>query len=228
MIEGPKLVAEAAAAGVELTDVFHDEDVAAPPVADVAVHSVAAGVLDRVLDAATPQGVAAVAVLPAASLDDVLARPGLVVVGDRIGDPGNVGTLARSLEAAGGGGLVLLAGSADPFGPKAVRASAGAVFRLPVAADIDPAALGDSCRRAGRRLVATAMTGGTPHTVIDLAVPVALVVGNEAHGVAPEISDAADELVSVEMDGPTESLNVAMATTVLAFEARRQRVGGEQ
>jgi RNA methyltransferase, TrmH family len=187
------------------------------------VHVVAPGVLGRVLDAVTSQGVAAVATMPVASLDAVLERDGLVVVCDRVSDPGNVGTIARSLEAAGAAGLVLVAGSADPFGPKAVRASAGAVFRVPIATDVDPAVLSDACRRSGRRFVATTMVGGTVHSSADLTGPVALVVGNEAHGVAPAILAGADELVSVEMDGPTESLNVAMATTVLVFEAKRQR-----
>jgi TrmH family RNA methyltransferase len=187
-------------------------------------------VLDRVLDAATPQGVAAVAVLPARSLDDVLTGERPVVICDRVADPGNVGTIARSLEAAGGAGLVLIAGSADPFSPKVVRSSAGAVFRVPIATDVAVGDLVAACRRSGRRLVATAMSGGIGHTDAPLGGPIALAVGNEAHGVDRAILTAADDLVTIEMVGPTESLNVAMATTVLVFEARRQRdrMGHEQ
>jgi TrmH family RNA methyltransferase len=216
-------VAEAAGAGLELVAVFHDEAFDVPDVGDAEVFTVASGVLGRVVDAVTSQGVAAVATIPTVGHDEVLARDGLVVVCDRVGDPGNVGTIARSLEAAGAAGLVLTAGSADPFGPKVVRASAGAVFRIPIATDGGPVELAESARRAGRRVLATTMTGGTAHTSIDLTGRVALVVGNESHGVAPEVLADADELVTIEMDGPTESLNVAMAATVLVFEAQRQR-----
>jgi TrmH family RNA methyltransferase len=220
-------VAEAVAAGVELDAVYAEEGVAVPDVGATPVRIVADRVLGRVLDTVTPRPLVAVAVLPHHRLADVVAAAARdrvpLLVGDGLADPGNVGTIARSLEAAGGTGLVLTAGSADPFQPKVVRSSAGAVFRLPVVVDADPTELVAACRDAGVRVWATTMSGGTDHTDADLGGAVAVVVGNEAHGVGPELMAAADGVVSIAMDGPTESLNVAMAATVLAFEARRQR-----
>lgn len=232
MVEGPKLVSEAVASGLAVRRVYVEEghplpagvdstDVATADVADIAdVAVVAAGVLGPVLDTVTPQPVAAVVELPSVDLDEVVSLPGLVIVADGVGDPGNVGTIVRSLEAFGGAGLVLTAGSADPFGPKAVRSSAGSVLRVPVVDGAVVAAVVDACRRHGRPVLATAMAGGTLPEPSSLRAA-AVVVGNEAHGVSAALADAADGVVSIPMAGPTESLNVAMAATILAHEASR-------
>jgi TrmH family RNA methyltransferase len=223
VIEGPKLVAEAARAGIDLDMVYVGEGTALPDVGQAAVRIVADGVLERVLDTVSPQPIAALAALPSHVFDDLVGRPGLVLVGDRIGDPGNVGTIARSLEAFGGAGLVLTSESADPFQPKVVRSSAGAVLRLPIVDAVAPAEVVAQCRRADRRLLVTSMDGGVPLDDADLSGPVAIVVGSESHGVSQTLIDAADELITINMSGPTESLNVAMAASILAYEAARVR-----
>jgi TrmH family RNA methyltransferase len=223
VIEGPKLVAEAAKAGIELDVVYVGEGTTLPDVGEAVVRLVADGVLERVLDTVSPQPIAALAALPSHTFADLVQRPGLVLIGDRIGDPGNVGTIARSLEAFGGGGLVLTTESADPFQPKVVRASAGAVLRLPIVDAVSPTEAVEQCRRADRRLLVTTMDGGVPLDDADLSGPVAIVVGSEAHGVGQKLIDAADELISITMSGPTESLNVAMAASILAYEAARAR-----
>lgn len=210
-------MAEAARSALVLRQVFV-EDGQPLPVGVTDATTVAVGVLGRVLDAVTPQPVAAVVEWPQRSIDDVLAASGLVLVGDRVGDPGNVGTIVRSLEAFGGGGLVLLEGSADAFGPKAVRSSAGSVLRVPVVEGVAPAELLDACRRCGRRVLATAMSGGDAPNGAQLRAA-AVVLGSEAHGVSEPLLEGADGLVSIPMVGPTESLNVAMAATVLAYSA---------
>jgi TrmH family RNA methyltransferase len=217
VIEGPTLVADAIAAGVELEAVYVGADVDIQITRDQI--PVAAGVLDRVLDTVTPRAVAAVAPIRSASVADLVtaaqagSRP--LVVLDQVSDPGNAGTILRAAEAGGCVGMVVTDGSVDPWSPKAVRASAGAVFRVPVAIAPDLAALG------GIERVGTAADAPTPHLEADLAGAVALVVGNEAHGL--DATAAVDRWVRIEMDGPTESLNVAMAATVLVFEAFRQR-----
>lgn len=223
VVEGPKLVAEALASSLVVQRVFvedgHPLPVSATDVgADVAV--VAPGVLGRVLDTVTPQPVAAIVELPQRTIDEVLSSPGVVLVGDGVGDPGNVGTIVRSLEAFGGGGLVLLEGSADAFGPKAVRSSAGSVLRVPVVEGVPVAELLDTCARCGRRVLATTMTGGDAPDGALLG-DAAVVLGSEAHGVSAPLLEGADGLVSIAMAGPTESLNVAMAATVLAYESSR-------
>jgi TrmH family RNA methyltransferase len=139
------------------------------------------------------------------------------LVADRINDPGNAGTLLRSAEAAGVDGVVFTAGSVDVFNPKVVRASAGALFAVPVVTDVDLAqALGHD-----RRSFGTTSHAGTPFTEADLTQPAAIVVGNEAHGL--DAATPVDEWVTIPHRGRAESLNVAMAATLLVFEVARQR-----
>jgi TrmH family RNA methyltransferase len=138
------------------------------------------------------------------------------MVGDRLADPGNVGTIIRSAEAAGADAVVLTPGSVDAFNPKVVRATAGSLFRIPVVT----AALHD-LRTAGLRVLATSSHVGAAHTDTDLTGPVAVVVGNEAHGMAPDAP--VDGWITIPHAGAAESLNVAMAATVIAFEVARQR-----
>jgi len=174
----------------------------------------AAGVIERVASTDSPQPILAVARIPPSAFD--LTTAAFVLVTDRIADPGNLGTILRSAEAAGVDGVVLTAGSVDPFNPKVVRASAGALFRVPVL-DASLAAV----HAAGLRTIGTSSHRGTAHTDADLTGRVALVVGNEARGLPDDA--AVDEWVMIRHHGRTESLNVAMAATVLCFEASRQR-----
>jgi len=229
VIEGPTNVAEAIRSGVALDEVFVDEAAEPPAGADAAgvpVTWVRAGVLDGLLSTRQPQPVCAVAptdrVRP---LDDVVAaavaadRPVLVLVD--LADPGNAGTLLRSAEAAGAAGVVLVGASVDPYNPKVVRSSAGSIFRVPLA---EAATLDEVIAAVGDRPSWAATAGGTvAHTEAALGGAGAIVIGNEAHGLSPAQVAACRSSVRIVMDGPTESLNAAMAGTVLLFESMRQR-----
>jgi TrmH family RNA methyltransferase len=214
VVEGSTLVAEAVAAGCVVEAQF-----VAPGVAPVAgageVHELGPGVAERVSDTDTPTGLFAVVAAPIADAG-VLARAGFVVVADRLADPGNLGTILRSAEAAGVDAVVVTPGTVDVLSPKVVRASAGAVFHVPVV-ESDLAAV----RRAGLRLVGTSSHAGTPHTRADWRGRVAIAAGGEAHGL--DADAAVDEWVRIEHSGRAESLNVAMAVTLLCFEAARHR-----
>ncbi len=139
------------------------------------------------------------------------------MVADQLSDPGNLGTILRSAEAAGVDAVVLTPGSVDPLNPKVVRSSAGALFHVPVV----EATLAD-VRHAGLALVGTSSHQGTRHTDADWSGRLALVLGNEAHGLADDAD--VDRWLRIEHSGRAESLNVAMAATVLVFEAARHRV----
>jgi TrmH family RNA methyltransferase len=139
-----------------------------------------------------------------------------VVVLAGVSDPGNAGTVIRSAVAAGAAGVLLTPGSVDPTNPKVVRASAGAIFALPVASVDDVSALGLT--------TVGAVAGGLSPDDVDLAGPIALILGGEASGL-PD-GELYDTEVALPLDGGVESLNVAMAGTVLLYEARRQRQGG--
>jgi TrmH family RNA methyltransferase len=179
------------------------------------VHHLARGVAERVADTETPTGLFAVIAIPTPD-PTVLERAALVVGVDRVSDPGNLGTILRSAEAAGAGAVVVTPGTVDVYNPKVVRASAGAVFHVPVI----PAAL-DSLRHAGLRLVGTSSRRGTPHTAADWSGRLAIVAGSEAHGLDDDAP--VDDWVCIAHHGRAESLNVAMAVTVLCFEATRGR-----
>jgi TrmH family RNA methyltransferase len=194
--------------------------------ARVQVHHLKEGVLEKVGSTRTPQPVLAVA--PIARPDrSVLARDGIVVVGTLISDPGNLGTILRSAEAAGAAAIVLGPGSVDAYNPKVVRASAGAIFGIPVleaaAEGWSPVEALDALGALGRQRLGAVATGATPYDRADLARPTAVVLGNEAHGLTPEVAARLDGTVAIPMAGATESLNVAMAATVLCFEAARQQ-----
>jgi len=229
VIDGPTLLADALAAGVAIDEVVAepgcpDDLLDRATAAGATVRRAAEGLLARATDTVTPHGVAAVARLPRLAATDALATAGplaLVLVG--VGDPGNAGTLLRSAEAAGAGAVVFCDGSVDPYSPKCVRASAGSVLRLAVARKGDSGGVLAGCAERGLRTVGTLARDGVPYDEADLARPTALVLGSEAHGLPAEVAAAVDLAVTIPMAGRAESLNVAMAGTVLCFESLRRR-----
>jgi TrmH family RNA methyltransferase len=223
VVEGPTLVAEVLDSDLVVHEIYASAD------ADVdfvdgraSIHLVAAGGLEAVLSTMTPQPVAAVVQTPVATIDDLRNdRPVLVLVDVR--DPGNVGTLCRTAEAAGFAGLVLAESSVDPTNPKVVRSAAGASFRLPVVQGSGFASVAQSLREQERSVLAAALGyESSRHDLADLRTA-AIVLGNEAHGLDDDHIGHADHVITIELDGPTESLNVAAAGAVLCFEALRQR-----
>ena len=235
VVEGPKSLADALSAGWPVETVFVEtgalDRVAVADVLSasndvgVRVWEVPDGTLSRAADAATSQGVVAVAEWT----DHNQADPGITileVVAYGITDPGNLGTLLRAADAAGASRVVVAGdGAVDPTNPKCVRASAGSLFHVPVlVAGGDGGAdhlraLGD----AGVRRLATDVRHGRPYDEVDLTGPTALVLGSEAHGLPGSLDELIDERLTIPMAGRAESLNVAMAGSILCFEALRQR-----
>jgi TrmH family RNA methyltransferase len=229
VVEGPILVSEAVAAGWPIEAQF--VGAGERPVAGAGPSfELAEGVLERVASTGTPQSPLAIAAsaYSAGPAPIDLETVSFVVVLDRVTDPGNLGTIHRSAEAAGVELVVATPGSTDPFGPKAVRASAGALFHVAVATHTLA-----EVAEAGLRLIGTSSHTTPdrcvqPHTEIDWTGRVAIVLGNEASGLAHGSTDDVDpiaEWVTIEHLGRSESLNVAMAATVLVFEAARHRGG---
>lgn len=226
VVDGPVLLAEALQAGTRIVEVFVDVERFDGALAELLDRAEATGaevfgvdteVLRRVSDPVHPRAVTAVAARchhdpgVLASVRTVLALVG-------VADPGNAGTLVRSAVAAGFGAVATTPGTVELFGPKALRSSAGALFHVPVL-DIDtPGDLGPT-----HTTVATTPDAPVAYDEVDLTGPVAILIGNEAHGLDPRIADTADVTVRIPMTGPTESLNAAMAGTVVCFEVARQR-----
>jgi RNA methyltransferase, TrmH family len=235
VVEGPTLVVEALRSGWAVESIYVDAAAEAgwyatpglddPTVGRAPVAVLAGGVIDRVATTTTPQPVLAVVERRVASIDvlDTLVD-GFVLVVDRLADPGNAGTVLRSAEAAGVDAVVCTPGTVDVFNPKVVRASAGALFHVPIVVDVPLAEV----RRPGWRLVGTTSHGGPPfdaesHDDMDIPQRLAVVLGNEAHGLDADVD--VDGWVTVPHVGRSESLNVAMAATVIAFEVARRRRG---
>jgi len=177
-------------------------------------------VYKKIADVMAPQGIAAVVRMPDWNLDELLDTPNaLFVAACGLQDPGNLGTLIRSCEAAGAAGLLVLEGSADPFNAKVVRATAAGLLALPIVRLTSDEFL-KAMRARNARLVATSAHGGTPYKQFDWSRrPLALCIGSEGEGLPEEIESACAERVTIPMRGRAESLNAAVAASVLLFQA---------
>jgi 23S rRNA (guanosine2251-2'-O)-methyltransferase len=193
----------------------------------VRVQQVHRDVLERASGGASHQGVVAdVAGLPVAALED-LARaddgPPLVVVLDGVEDPQNVGAILRTVDAAGGTGVVRQTRRAAPLDGAAAKASAGAVHHVPVADVVNIARAVDDLKGLGLWTVGLDADSKTTYYELDLSIPIALVVGAEGHGLRRLVRERCDFVAAIPMAGQVASLNVSAATAIVLFEAVRQR-----
>jgi RNA methyltransferase, TrmH family len=209
VVEGLGLLRQAIEAGWEVEGVYVTPGTVVD--VDATVFELVPNVMERVASTESPQPVLAVVAMRAVVVPEAAT---FVLVADRLADPGNVGTIIRSAEAAGADAVVLTPGSVDPYNSKVVRASAGSLFRIPVVV-----ATLDSL--SGFRRLGTSSHRGDVYTDPVYHGKVAVVVGNEAHGL--DDGTAIDQWITIPHAGAAESLNVAMAATVLAFEVARQR-----
>ncbi|MGH9075848.1 MAG: TrmH family RNA methyltransferase [Acidimicrobiales bacterium] len=235
VVEGARVLGVALDSGAGVESVYVERAMVRPGdgVAEAARRCVEAGarvfdleegVLARVSATVSPQPVVAVVMANDLALADLGARrPDLVVVGVDLRDPGNAGAVLRAAEAAGAGAVVSCGSSVDLFNPKAVRASAGAVFLVPVVAGGPAEEVLEVVGRWGLRRLGTVARGGQDYATADLRGPTAIVVGNEASGLPQQVESCLDGRLTIPMAGRSESLNVAMATAVVCFEAARQR-----
>lgn len=232
MLEGVRLVAEALAAGLQLRLVLYAPDqlastaagqrlleqIAALPVSYAAAPQALAAAADTV----SPQGVVAVAAWP-----ELAPRRGLRLVLDALQDPGNVGTLLRSAEAAGVGEVLCSRGTADVFSPKVVRAAMGAHCYLPLRVDLGWDDL-DLALADAPHIYAAVAGARMPYYAADWRQPVALIIGNETQGVSAQALERATRQIAIPMFGRTESLNAGVAGSIILFEALRQRSHGRR
>jgi len=229
VVEGIKLVAEVLASNLVVFEAYGDGDWEVPhqlqtalDADDVELTRVSTRGIERIASTNSPQPIVAEVGLPTAIWGELAADASLLVAVD-VNDPGNVGTLVRSAVAAGFDAVVFLGDTADPFAPKVVRASAGALFRVPVVVERDARAGLQAIASRGLIRYGTRMTNAVACDEADLTGPVALVLGSEAHGLGDAHDQDVDEWLSIPMPGQTESLNVAMAGTIIAYEVARQR-----
>jgi TrmH family RNA methyltransferase len=230
-IEGFRILEEAIRSGLRFRAVFFSESAA--PRAEKLLSQLGAQVEtlllpDKLFSSAVPsdapQGVAALARWKEISLEDVLAKsqagPLLAIAG--VQDPGNLGTILRSAEAFGTGGVLLGEGTVSPFNPKVIRASAGSVFRLPIVQIKLPGIL-EQMRELGLRLIATSSHKGTPLDQANLTGPLAIFIGSEGAGLSHDLLSEMTEIVAIPHSPAVESLNAGVAASIVMYEAGRQR-----
>ena len=181
-------------------------------------------VMKKIADTETPQGIIAVCKMRQPKLETLLAGGKMLLVLDRVGDPGKIGTMLRTADAAGIGGLVLLKGCADIYAPKTVRSSMGSLFHIPVLSGVSEQEFVSAAKKAGYDLLVTCLDGADNLYKADLSGRIAFVMGNEAGGVSKTLLEKADKRVYIPMAGRAESLNVAMAAGIVMFEALRRKV----
>ncbi len=196
-------------------------------------------VMEAIADTESPQGVVALVNRPSYDIEDVLAvEPQLVVIADQLQDPGNLGNLVRTAEAAGANGLITTRYTVDPYNHKSLRASMGAALRLPIANGLAAREIAELCKKRDVKLIASSAAAPDPRSTIEDAAlvkivrtfteanfkrPVAVIFGREASGVSQDVSSLADELIHIPMAPGVESLNVAAAGAIILYEAARQR-----
>jgi TrmH family RNA methyltransferase len=232
LLEGPKLVAEALDAGVDIVEVAVTRRASERPAgAEVLGELQARGVPLRRLDdrllaslsaAETSQGLVALARRPSSDEARLFQGTPLILVAVGIQNPGNLGGLVRTAEAAGATGAFLLEGCADPFSWKALRGSMGSAFRLPLVSG-DRGAVLDRLEKRGVRILATSARGDRRYDDCDLKAPVALVFGSEGSGLVEEVAERASARLRIPLAPPVDSLNVGVAAGLVLFEAARQR-----
>src|SRR5271165_5085971 len=229
-IEGMHLVEEAIRSGLRLGTVFFSESARERThklLPQLSAHTEALLLPDDVFASAvpseTPQGIAALVRPKSFALDDVFAPPpALLVVTAGLQDPGNLGTIARSAEAFGVTGLLLGECTVSAWNCKAVRASAGSLFRLPTL-KMELAKALTEIKSRGARVLATSSHKGALIEDADLRGPVAFLVGNEGAGIPKDLLEQANEVVAIPQSERVESLNAGIAASVMLYEAARQR-----
>jgi TrmH family RNA methyltransferase len=227
-IEGDHLLEEALRSGMVLKTVFVSERREVPKVVPRGVEllRLSEEVFGSVVETQSPQGVAALMVPPVRGLEDVVGSGGdfLVLVAVGLQDPGNLGTLVRSAEAFGAAGVLTTPGTVSAWNQKALRASVGSVFRVPVVV-VDASEI-EGLKRRGVRLLAAVGSGDggvVEAREMDFTAACAVLIGNEGSGLGQEWVQMCDARVTIPCPGPVESLNAAVAGSLLLYEASRQR-----
>lgn len=233
LLEGPKLLVEALAAGLDVVEVVASPRGEASPAGKSAlaelrrrgtsVRRMASELVASLSEAETSQGILSLARRPRFTEADVLGGTALVIVAEAVQNPGNLGALLRTAEAAGATGALLTTGCADPLSWKALRGSMGSAFRLPHLRGLPIERALDLLEERGVAVVAATPQGEQLYHAASLGGPLAIVVGSEGGGLSPAVLARAAARLRIPLAGGVESLNVGVAAALVLFEAARQR-----
>ncbi|MBT9538189.1 MAG: RNA methyltransferase [Nitrospirae bacterium] len=234
IVEGPHLIEMALASGNKISTAFFTDSFRAKKDGQKIlreikkktdeIFQVTEQIMHKLADTETPQGIIAIASYDTKSLEEIKFKSTpLIVAIDGVQEPGNLGTIIRTSDAAGADAVVILKGTCDVFMQKTIRATAGSIFNIPIIYSSTDKFI-DWLKSNGVMLLATAL--GSDKSIFDagLKKPIAFVFGNEAHGVSNEIKRKADLILKIPIYGKAESLNVSASAAVCLYEAVRQRL----
>ena len=215
IVEGERLISEA-----EPVYVLAREDYKGDLSGYERVYTARSDIFDKISDTVSPQGIMGVCRIPEYDIND-MKNAGFVVLLDRVADPGNLGTIIRTADAAGADAVVLSEGCADPYNLKTIRSTMGSVFHLPVYRNVD---LIEFLKNTDIKTLAAHLKGKKSCFEADMTGRIGIIIGNEANGISDEVSSLATELVIIPMPGRAESMNAAVAAGIMIYEAVRQRI----
>jgi len=178
----------------------------------------------KLSDTVTPQGVMAICNKQPRNVEDMLNGTSLIMLCEALSDPGNVGTLIRAANAASATGVILTQGCADLYNPKVIRAAASSIFHIPCIEVVDALEIAKLLKNHHICLAGAHLNGSATPYSVNMTNPICIMIGNEAHGLTPEMSAQADILIKIPMKANSESLNAASAGSILLYEAVRQRL----
>jgi TrmH family RNA methyltransferase len=238
VIEGPNLIVEAISEHANITNILISEEFTKSEAetnkkllkhfieSKIEFVTVEDKIFKSVADTENSQGIIGV-VSKREYKDDLIAREKtFMVILDKLQDPGNIGTIIRTSQAAGVTCIGIIKGTGDIYSHKVVRATAGAIFKMPFIFFENEKQAIEKVKKSGMRMLCTTVTGGKKYFEEDLRVKVALVIGNEGKGASKEFIHAADGLITIPMPGGSESLNAAVAASIIIYEGVRQKLSG--
>lgn len=233
VVEGIRMVSEAPAdllVKVYMSERFQNNNseyvkelVKKQGISDDSIEIVADNVFDRMSQTQTPQGIMAVVRMKDNSLSDMLSGNPLLILVENLQDPGNLGTIIRMGEGAGVTGVIMSPNTVDIYNPKTIRSTMGSIFRVPFIYVQDFGEAVSECQKSGVKVYAAHLDGNNTYLGEDYSTPTAFLIGNEGNGLTDDITKQADTLIRIPMEGEVESLNAAIACTILTYEAVRQR-----
>ena len=233
VVEGIRMVSEAPAdllVKIYMSERFQNNNseyvkelVKKQGVSDDSIEIVADNVFDRMSQTQTPQGIMAVVRMKDNSLSDMLSGNPLLILVENLQDPGNLGTIIRMGEGAGVTGVIMSPNTVDIYNPKTIRSTMGSIFRVPFIYVQDFGEAVSECQKSGVKVYAAHLEGNYTYLGEDYSTPTAFLIGNEGNGLTDDITKQADTLIRIPMEGEVESLNAAIACTILTYEAVRQR-----
>lgn len=232
IVEGIHLADEAHKAGLLDKVIYSDRvlrteegrDLVGLIASDIQIEQASDKIINFLSDVETPQGIIASARPKTADIGALFeVNDPLIVVACGIQDPGNLGTIIRTADAAGCAGVVVSKGSVDPYNDKVVRSSAGSIFHLNIVKYDDIIELVSALKRRGIRVISSVVGAERSHYEADFRKASAILIGSESQGLPADVRDVSDEFISIPMPGAAESLNAAVSCAVILYEALRQR-----